>query len=95
MRRVFWLPFITVTAGIFGSLVERSLGERRHLGAWMLRAALPIIAGLAWVAVVHGVNLAASPDERRTFLRYWAIFSVFAVPAWVGAWAVRQSRRDE
>lgn len=92
---MFWFPFITVTAGIFGSLVERSLGESRHPGAWALRVALPFIAGLAWVAVVHGVSANAAPEERAAFLRDWGIFSVFALPAWVGAWAVRQARREE
>ena len=92
---MFWLPFITVTAGIFGSLVERSLAGSRDPVAWSLRVALPFIAGLAWVAVVHGVNLAGSPGERSAFARDWGIFSIFAFPAWVGAWAVWQSRRDD
>jgi hypothetical protein len=92
---MFWLPFITVTAGIFGSLVERSLGDSREAWAWALRAALPFIAGLAWVAVVHGVSAGAAPEELRAFARDWAIFSLFAVPAWVGAWAVRMARLDD
>lgn len=92
---MFWFPFITVTAGIVGSLVERSLGDSHHPGAWALRATLPVIVGLAWVAVVHGVDLAGSPGERSAFIRDWGIFSGFALPAWVGAWAVRQARRED
>jgi len=95
MPRVFWFPFITVTAGIFGSLVERSLNDSHQPAAWALRVLLPFIAGLAWAAVVHGVSVGAAPEERAAFLRDWAIFSVFAVPAWVGVWAVRQARRGE
>ena len=93
--RVFWFPFITVTSGIFGSLVERSLGPSRAPWAWALRLALPFISGLAWVAVVHGVSLAGSPGERSVFARDWGIFTLFALPAWVGAWAVRQTRRED
>lgn len=92
---MFWFPFITVTAGIFGSLVERSLGPSREPWAWVLRMALPFLAGLAWVAVVHGVSLAGSPAERSAFARDWGIFSLFALPAWVGAWAVWQARRED
>lgn len=88
---MFWLPFITVTAGILGGMCERALGDARGFWPWLLRVLLPAISGSVWFGLVDGMT---SGHGREHAIFDWLSFGVFSVPAWVGVWAVRQSRRD-
>jgi hypothetical protein len=88
---MFWLPFVTVTSSIFGGLVERVLGSNAGIFAWLLRAILPLISGIAWFAVTEAARVNHVDKPLFDLL----MFVTFSVPAWVGVYAVRRSRADE
>jgi hypothetical protein len=88
---VFWFPFITVTASFVGGMVEGWLAGDRSVPAWLLRLVLPLLIGAVWFVLVVG------PDPRVRGGRGWfdlACFTGFAIPAWVGVFAVWMARRE-
>jgi hypothetical protein len=88
---MFWLPFVTVTSSIFGGLIERSLGAKGSVIAWLLRLALPFISGAAWFVVTEAARV-GNVDKPWFDL---AMFTVFSCPAYVGIYAVRRARSEE
>jgi hypothetical protein len=85
---MFWLPLITVTAGVVGSFIERTFDGATGIMPWLGRVATPFGIGAVWLVIVDG----PFPSARTSFAANYLWYSLFSCASFAGMYAAYRAR---